>query len=499
MSKKQSKSFGIKSSQEVKPITKPTIKPTAAPVPKRESTPSVLSKYFLPENVFLVLGLVFGLLFGITIPPFQVPDESVHFKRVYKLSTFDIFQTETKNGMVGDYMPSNLDSTAQHVSYLSFKPYNKITKKAILEEFKHKINYNHEEFIYNSASNYFYFSYIPQFPVMVVLRLFDASIMTILYVGRFASLIFFLLFVYYAIKITPFGKYIMLVLALLPNTLQIAGSYSSDNCSNTLTFLAIAIALYLSQNINIDFRQRKVWLYLIICAVIGVIKPIYFPVAFLGLIVPITNFNKKSNFWLFNAIAIFVCLLTTGIWTYLISTLNKVPVEFAETGVDAMVQIIKLITNPLGVLLVAKKTFAYFWSFYWQGSVGILGYLDTMLKPWIYTTLYFLLFGVAILDRNLKEKINIFRSMYVTAIGLAIIFGAFLGLYIYSPTNAEIVSGIQGRYFVPGLICLFVALSTYFKFNFEIFKYKISFFLVALIVFITLFSTQGILYARYYR
>lgn len=466
---------------------------------KKESAPSFLDKYFVPQNIFLFLGLWFGIVFIVTIPPFQVPDESVHFKRVYKLSTFDVFQTETKGSVIGDYMPSNLDSTPNNFSYLAFRPYNKTSRKAILDNFKYKFNYDNQAFLFNSASNYSFFSYIPQLPVMFILRQFDISILTVYYLGKIFSLFFYIICIYYSIKIIPFGKNIMLVLALLPNAIQIAGSFSSDNCSNVLTFLAVAIILSLTQSTNIFFSWKKLWLYIFISVVIGVIKPIYFPIAFLGLIIPVSNFSKNQYFWIFNFICIFSCIFFTGIWTYLIINLNVTPPGFVELNIDPSKQVSNILNNPLSVLLVAKNTFTYFWGFYWQSSVGVLGYLDTVLKPWVYNIFYILLFSVALLDFNKTQKIRLVGSIFLTLIGFAIIFGAFLGIYIYSKIDALVVEGIQGRYFMPGLICVFVAIPTYFKFTFEPLKLKFILFFLSILLFAALNSTQSVLFSRFYR
>ena len=200
-----------------------------------------------------------------------------------------------------------------------------------------------------------------------------------------------------------------------------------------------------------------------------------------------------------NLICISLCIFFTAIWTYLINNVNVTPPAFEDLNINPSEQISNILSRPFSVLLVAKNTFVYFWSFFWQSSVGVLGYLDTMLKPWIYSLFYILLFITAFLDVHSKIKIHIISSFFLTSIGLAIIFGAFLGMYIYSESNAAVVPGIQGRYFTPGLICIFVAISTYFKFSFEPFKFKFTLFLLSLLLFIALYSTQGVLYSRYYR
>jgi uncharacterized membrane protein len=45
---------------------------------------------FLPENAFIFIGIIFGILFLLVTPPFQVPDEPSHFYRAFYVSEFGI-------------------------------------------------------------------------------------------------------------------------------------------------------------------------------------------------------------------------------------------------------------------------------------------------------------------------------------------------------------------------------------------------------------------------
>jgi uncharacterized membrane protein len=467
---------------------------------KGDNKLAVLGKFIVPENVFVILGLFFGLKFIYLIPPFQVPDESVHFKRVYKLSTFDIFQTETKGELVGDYMPSNLDSTPSHFSYLAFKPYNKTSKEAIKKEFKYNLNYENEQFIYNSASNYFYFSYIPQIPVMLVGRILDLKILTIYYIGKIFTLLFYLLAVWFTIRIIPFGKIVILVIALLPNTLQMCSSYSSDSCSNILSFVFIGILLNLfTTNDNISIKKTPQLLILIFISwVLGTIKPVYFPMVLLVTLIPLSKFENKKEFYFFNTICIIGGLFCTGLWLYLISKINAIPPELnSNPNFNPGLQLQNLFYSPLKVLTTFYNTFSYFWGFYWQSSVGILGYLDTMLNPWIYKTFYWMLF-VAILFDFQKNNLKLFQSLSLFFIGIGIIFSIFFGLYVYTPTNDFIVSGIQGRYFTPGLICIFLSFNSIPKINLKLINNKLSLTLLFILLFFLMNNVSNIIYKRYY-
>jgi hypothetical protein len=43
-----------------------------------------------PTRIFVLFALIFGILFIVVTPPFQVPDEGAHFSRAYQISQFHI-------------------------------------------------------------------------------------------------------------------------------------------------------------------------------------------------------------------------------------------------------------------------------------------------------------------------------------------------------------------------------------------------------------------------
>jgi len=61
----------------------------------------------VPHKVFLFLGGVFGIIFLLVTPPFQVPDEYQHFLHAYHFSQGK-WKAETVNGWVGGYFPESL-------------------------------------------------------------------------------------------------------------------------------------------------------------------------------------------------------------------------------------------------------------------------------------------------------------------------------------------------------------------------------------------------------
>jgi hypothetical protein len=72
-----------------------------------QATP-VETAWLSPAVVCLLLGLVGAVLMIVLTPPFQVPDEQVHFYRAYQLSELqprEIVRDRTAGGMLPSKCP----------------------------------------------------------------------------------------------------------------------------------------------------------------------------------------------------------------------------------------------------------------------------------------------------------------------------------------------------------------------------------------------------------
>ena len=66
---------------------------------------------YLPANAFLVIAAVVGLAFCVITPPFQVPDEVVHFYRAYQISEGHLIARPVKGGY-GNLVPQKHAQTS---------------------------------------------------------------------------------------------------------------------------------------------------------------------------------------------------------------------------------------------------------------------------------------------------------------------------------------------------------------------------------------------------
>jgi uncharacterized membrane protein len=86
----------------------------------------------------------------------------------------------------------------------------------------------------------------------------------------------------------------------------------------------------------------------------------------------------------------------------------------------------------------------------WRQLIGVLGLFDTVLRGWTYPAISLLLLATFFAPLDLAPSVRHRAAMAVSAATLAYCIALFVIFYlVWTPLDAEMVSGIQGRYFIP--------------------------------------------------
>jgi len=430
----------------------------------------------------------------VTTPPFQVVDEVSHFKRAYKLSQLATVQ-EIKNNQSGDVVPVSIDSTLSVFRYLMYHSDQKVDKQKILDAFKIRLQSQKTHFTDIAAGPYFYFSYIPQFPAILLGRLFGWSVLLMLYLGRFFALLFYTICVAYAIAKIPGGKFLLMTIALLPMCLAQAGSYNADCVLFSLSFLATAILLKLSFDEQEIKMNRDTILLFVILAIIGVLKIVYLPIAFFIFILPRTIFKNNARYATIGTFLILISAALAISWL----KINSISTTPPNPDFDTPGKIRLLIHNPFVSLKILSQTIDRFSDTYYHSAIGILGYVDTTLNPGVYKTFTFLIILLALLEGSKNYKLLLHQRIILLVIPFIVFTGTYVAMYLINPKgNGFIATGVQGRYFIPVLFPFFMAFQGLIPFGTNLSKYKILVFVLYAILFVALLNTEMTIVERYY-
>lgn len=422
------------------------------------------------EKLFVTLGLIFGCLFIYIIPPFQSPDEDSHFKKAYSISNGEIFASS--NGKIeGLNIP---DSMHDYIN----------EKLTIMGD--RELKYTYSDFYYDqflsqdfssktlrkvSTSTYTPIAHlIPAIGILFgkllapILIGVSPSTAYLLQFARFFCLLSYLIIGYFAIKKTPIFKKSFFTILLLPMSIYLGSMVTYDNLLLSLSLLAIAVILDLIYNKKSKFNKYHIIIFTIIGYILLNIKTVYFPLLGLLIFVPKDKFKDKENKNKIKAYGFIILLIL------LFTILLKIPNMFLDVEQTSSLyskQISYIFSHPLSYLkILLTNIHDEFWTqIYWM--TGNFGLLDTYLPP-LFTFITIINLLISFMADGIVEKIKINKWIKILCgliliVSLAAMYTAmyiYWTVDIYGIVGGLDITGIQGRYFLPLLICLPLLLST---------------------------------------
>ncbi len=246
-------------------------------------------KKFTLEKLWLILSLFYILPIGIINPPYEVPDEPIHFNSAYRLTQFD------KNKSFYENLESPYMTMPSNTSCLGYANIQSIDKVIDLNEVKDC--FKNSENIEKKNRYPILATKIAFLPSAFGIKLADMVTnrpAIIFYVGRIFNLLFSIFVIYKAIKMAPKHKEILLLGATLPMFVQQMASYSYDSILNTMCILGVATILKLIYDDKWSFKWGTI-LLLISGLFICDIKILYLPIFLLLLLIPDKRWNRKTD------------------------------------------------------------------------------------------------------------------------------------------------------------------------------------------------------------
>lgn len=416
------------------------------------------------EKIFLVLGFLFGCLFIYVIPPFQSPDEDSHFKKAYAISEGQFYASS--NGKIAglkipdtmhEYIGQKLDMMGNRdlkYSYTDFY-YDQFLSSDFSSRTLREV----------STSGTTPFAHlIPATGVLCAKILspifIDGTPSTsfMLYFARLFSLLSYLVIGYFALKITPVFKKSMMAILLLPMSLFLASMVTYDNLLIPISLLAISCILKLIYDKKEMFDKKYFILFCIIGYLLLNIKVVYFPLLVLLLFVPKEKFknrDKKEKIKTYVKIGGIVIFLTI---------LFKIPnlfLDVEQSSSLASKQLNFLLGHPFTYLRILLLNLFHQFRIQLSWMIGTFGLLDTSLPP-LFILISFINLILTFITDAIYEKINIGYLPKLVIFGVLVlsIVGMYTAMYIdWTPQvlgviGGDQITGIQGRYFLPLLICI---------------------------------------------
>ena len=401
------------------------------------------------DKAFLTLGLFFGLAFAFITPPFQAPDEYVHFFRAYSISEGQLMVAP------GQTLPLAILEFSRNVSPdpLPGNDQNKQSKKALFDQFQQPFSDAVRAAVdMRGTAAYSPVAYLPQAAGILAGRLLRLPPILIFYLGRLVNLFIWLGLAFLALRVTPLYAWVLMALALLPMSLFQAASTSPDSLLNALSLLYIAGALRLAYNPGCKASFQQVVLLSLAFCLLSAIKPAYLLLAGLFLLVPAKFFASRLRWALAGAWLLSAGAAPIVLWQLL--TKGGVNLTANSSPAD---QIRFLQAFPLDFLRIVWQSSAAQAAHQWELFVGVLGWLDTPLPGWVYIVALLLLIFAALSDHTPQVSLSLRAKICSFLIFIGTWFGIFILFFVtWTPAGAPQIEGVQGRYFIPVGALLFL-------------------------------------------
>jgi hypothetical protein len=433
-----------------------------------------------PTTFFVLLSLLCGAVICFTVPPLRGPDEIAHFLRIHSYAQGHLIPPASVADRKGIFVDHDLhrelaffkaagewfaQSRQDGLRYgqimqmhqqRSGTARSEIPKEAVFMPFAGSEGYSPAAYI----------PYIVGEKIAGWLRLEFPSRLILI---RLIGLIAFTSVAAYAIRIVPFLKWQFVLVALLPVSLYNRSVLSADGAALCTALVVTALCCWaVSQLGKGRIWERSCWVT--VCALTK--QPQIVFVAMELMTGPLTARWKQR------ALVLVPSLLLSPLWVIAVSGEMgawrlQIEEQHPPEHFDPIWKLWYMWDHPWHFPLATWNAMSAWGDRLWWELIGIVGWQDIVLQPWIYVGLTISLIVASFQKLNLAGSTRI-RIAAVTAI---VVMGYITLVYLiffltYTPLNIDHVRGVQGRYFVVTLpsfaICLAALVNVNLRFSISI-------------------------------
>lgn len=423
---------------------------------------SKLKKDFRYENLFLILAIPIAICYGLFGMPEDSFDEYKHYSNAYSFAqnNFDVMgKNDVPNVIVADWKGLG---TVKNMNNIINSPYN----------------YDDTKSITSTSSN----------PVIYLLSSIGIKIGQLLnvhpyigwYIAKFLNLIFYLTMGYFTIKLMPFFKLFSLFYLMIPINIYQVLSISGDSSTNIFSLFLIAYIL------NLTYSKNCVKFYDSIIIGISSYFTIAYRVSYLPMLLGLyfILIKKYNKFNIKNIILLIICILVPTLSYFLYQLYLSNNIIVTEIQFDLIVGNTSLIpfsiTHFSSIIRVVINYLITGPTSYIDSFIGYEFEWGNWHVPSTYSTFYLLLLFASSFIRDDKINTKILEKFVLSISTLFVFILTVLGLYFYdyrSNILTEYLYGVQGRYFIPIFIFLFLCIN---KLPIEKYKEKYTYIMVSL-------------------
>ena len=404
------------------------------------------------EVSLLLILLLFGMPMIVLIPPGAGYDEEDHLVRVWELSALSFIP--------GQMSPRELRYPTVFRDFAYRQQGNAgIIDSEFWQSYVQAAMYE-RGFVRREIDTKSVYSPVLLLPQAITIRLFsraaDSPALPVFYATRLAGLVSYLMLTWLAVRQVPFGKWILLVLAVSPMALFQAATITPDAISNGIGFLFIAGCLRLSQSQEIHGRETGILIlliFLLFLAKLNLLPLILLPF----LLIPASRFTSGRLYSFLLAGTFVLFLIEVAGWNWIASR-NFDSLLLEEANPKA--QLLYILGDPFAFLqTLLNDLITNGWN-YFQGWINGYGYYYWT-PPQIISTFFLLSLIVVLMMDSTAGPVNQKSRLVFILVFVAGYIATIASLYIsYTPVGSNQVFGVQGRYFLPLVLPLLLVVAS---------------------------------------
>jgi uncharacterized membrane protein len=409
-----------------------------------------------PAFAFVLLSFAFGSAISVVVPPLRGPDEIAHFLRIYSYTRGGLLPAAEVDGRKGIFIEHEL-----YTQLSFFKDAGErfarnreqgLRYGEIMKEYLHPGAILHEEgqatkfMPFAGTEGYNPVAYAPYVLGLAIGNKLGLDFPNMLLLMRLMGLITFTAIAAYAIKLTPTLKWAFFLIAMLPVSIYNRSVLSADGAALSYALAITALCFSAIQRFG-PVWERSLWMTLCVLSK----QP---QIVFVLLEFMVCRLRRR---WRSLALVVVPGFILSPLWILAVSAdIAAWRLLEGETHprehFDPLWKLAYMWEHPLHFPLAVWTALTVWGDRLWQELIGILGWQDILLRPWIYSLLTVFLLLVPLQKLNLD---GVVRARVAVLAGLAVL-GYVLTVYLiffltYTPLNVDHVRGVQGRYFVIAL------------------------------------------------
>ncbi|MCI4589169.1 DUF2142 domain-containing protein [Sphingobium sp. BYY-5] len=411
------------------------------------------------EKLLLAVISIATFFFVIVTPPFQAPDENQHYMKALSLMQGRLL-TERHGDAIGAELPrAALDIHA--VDFPTDVPATlrrfdraQLARSAAADHSRPGTAFAD----FPNVASYAPSLYAPGAAGLSLGKALSLPWIDAFYVGRLVNALTGLLLLIAALRLLPFGRNAMLATALLPTFAYQTGSLSPDAVINGLGFLGLALALRTGFMGATPARSTAL---LVAGPLLALCKGVYLPLMAAGLRWRQHRHDPRPGLML-GAMAL-GAIAFIGWMHYSGGSQALYHIQSRKTGATMMTaslhdQLAIILRDPLAYGRILASSMIERAPVYALQIVGRFGW-NAILLPLLAYPLAVLMLGAGVAS-GAGARFGIGQRLWWLAVAVGVALLIETAMYLTgTPLGADYIQGTQGRYFLPVLPLILLALS----------------------------------------